>query len=83
MVVDEATFVVPLAGIIDLAMERARLAKERDRSEADAARLETKLARSDFVDRAKPEVVEETRERLAGLRDESARIGAALLRLGG
>ena len=82
IVLDEATLVVPLAGVIDLAAERARLARDRQRVDADAAKLEAKLARADFVDRAKPEVVEETRERLAALQGESARLGEALLHLG-
>ena len=82
LVLDEATLVVPLAGVIDLAAERARLAKEHGRIEAEAAMLLAKLARSDFVDRAKPEVVEETRERLGGLRGDAVRLAAALSRLG-
>ncbi len=81
LVLDEATLVVPLAGIIDLAVERARLARERDRTEADARKLEAKLARADFVDRAKPEIVEETRDRLAALRSDASRIDDALSRL--
>ena len=82
LVLDEATLVVPLAGVIDLAAERARLARERQRVDADAAKLDAKLARADFVERAKPEVVEETRERLAALQSDSARLGEALLHLG-
>ncbi len=75
---DEATLVLPLSGIIDLAAERGRLATSRDRAVADAAKLEAKLARADFVERAKPEVVAETRERLDTLRGEAARLDAAL-----
>ncbi len=81
LVVGEALLVVPLAGVIDLDVERARLAKERDRADADADRLALKLSRSDFVDRAKPEIVEETRDRLTSLRHDAARIDAALARL--
>ncbi len=82
IVLDEATLVVPLAGVIDITAERARLARERQRVDADAARLAAKLERADFVERAKPEVVEETRERLAAMQGESARLGEALAHLG-
>ncbi len=74
--------VVPLARVIDLAAERARLDRERSRVEADAGKLAAKLARADFVERVRAEVVEETRERLAALRGEEARLGEALLHLG-
>ena len=82
LVLDEAVLVVPLAGVIDLAAERARLGRERSRVEADAAKLAAKLARADFTERAKPEVVEETRERLAALQGEEARLSEALRHLG-
>ncbi len=80
-ILDEATLVVPLAGIIDLAAERTRLAASRDRTRAEAAKLETKLARPDFVERARPEIVAETRERLAASRGEAVRLDAALASL--
>ena len=79
---DEATLVLPLDGIIDLAAERTRLTGSRDRALADAGKLEAKLARPDFTERAKPEVVAETRERFETLRGEAARLGAALAGLG-
>ncbi len=82
VVLDEATVVVPLAGLIDLAAERARLERERDRAAGEVSRLEGKLGNAEFVSRAPEEVVEETRERLAGLRAEVARLEAALGRIG-
>ena len=77
-ILDEATLFVPLGGAIDLAAERARLAKERDRARAEGAKLSAKLNRADFVDRAKPEVVAETRERLAQATGDADRLEAAL-----
>ena len=65
-VVGEATVVIPLAGLIDLAAERARLEKERARAAGEAEKVEKKLSNPDFVARAKEEVVEENRERLDG-----------------
>ena len=81
VVVDEATVVLPLAGVIDLAAERARLEKDRGRAEAEADKVRRKLGNADFVARAKPEVVEENRERLAAFEAEMARITAAVARI--
>ncbi|MBC7952681.1 MAG: valine--tRNA ligase [Rhodospirillaceae bacterium] len=63
MVVDEATFVMPLGGVIDIDKERARLEKEIARVEGEIAKVDKKFANPDFVARAAPEVVEENRER--------------------
>ena len=82
VVVGEATVLLPLAEVIDLAAERARLVKERDKAQAEATKVEAKLANADFVARAKPEVVEENRERLAAAQAEVARLEAALARIG-
>jgi valyl-tRNA synthetase len=81
--VDEAVVVLPLAGVIDVAAERARLLRERDRAAAEAEKIERKLANADFVARAPEEVVEENRERLAAARAEVARLEAAMGRIGG
>ncbi len=83
IVIDEATAVIPLAGLIDLAAERARLEKERAKAEAEARKIEAKLANADFTRRAPEEVVEENRDRLSAGRAEMARLEAALARLAG
>ena len=80
-VLDEATLVLPLAGIIDLDAERARLRKERDKAQAEAEKVQRKLDGADFVRRAPAEVVDENRERLAAHRAEAARLEAALARI--
>ena len=82
VVVGEATVLLPLAEAIDLSAERARLVKERDKAQTEADKVEAKLANADFVARAKPEVVEENRERLAAAQAEVARLEAALARIG-
>ncbi len=81
-VVDEATLVLPLAGVIDLAAERARLGRERDKARGEADKVERKLGNAEFIAKAKPEVVAENRERLAAFSAEMARLTAALGRLG-
>jgi len=80
-VLDDTTIVLPLEGLIDLAAERARLTKERDRLAAEAGKMRQKLANADFVARAPEEIVAENRERLANAESESGRLTAALSRL--
>jgi valyl-tRNA synthetase len=81
-VLDEATVVLPLAGLIDLDAERARLERERAKAANEAATLARKLENQGFVTRAAPEVVEETRARRDSALSEIARLQAALARIG-
>ena len=81
ILLDEATLVLPLEGLIDLDAERARLGKELARAVSEAEKVERKLGNADFVARAKPEIVEENRERLDAFRAEQVRLKAALARL--
>ncbi|MBB5754584.1 valine--tRNA ligase [Prosthecomicrobium pneumaticum] len=79
----EATVCLPLAGIVDIAAETARLDKERAKAAQEIAKIEAKLGNENFVSRAPEEVIEEQRERLAEARALVARIAAALDRLKG
>ncbi len=81
IVLGEATLVLPLEGLIDIEIERARLEKEERRLRDEVAKVERKLDHADFVARADPEVVEEHRARRAGFRDAQERLQAALARL--
>ena len=78
---DEATIVLPLAGLIDLDAERARLAREAGKARDEADKIARKLANPDFVARAREEVVEENRDRLAAMQADMARLEAALARI--
>ncbi len=80
---DEATLVVPLAGVIDLDQERARLQREKEKVAQNHGRLAAKLERGDFVAKAPAEVVAESRERLAEAAAVLAKLDVALGRLGG
>jgi valyl-tRNA synthetase len=80
-VLGEATIVLPLAGLIDIDAERARLLREREKLVVDADKISRKLDNPDFVARAKEEVVAENRERLQAALDEISRLDAALARL--
>jgi len=65
LVVGNTTVYLPLAGMVDLAEERARLSKELERTEADLQRRQSKLANESFVSRAPAAVVQREREALA------------------
>ncbi|MBU2419379.1 MAG: valine--tRNA ligase [Alphaproteobacteria bacterium] len=76
-----ATAALSLAGIIDLAAERARLQKEIAAFDSDIGHVNKKLGNPNFVARAAPEVVDEQREKLAEAEAGKARLQAALARL--
>jgi valyl-tRNA synthetase len=74
---------LPLAGVVDLAAERARLEKELAKIGADIDRIDNKLGNADFIARAPEEVVEEQRDRRAEAEDRATKVRAALERLKG
>ena len=82
--IDGATLILPLAGIVDLAAEGARLAREIDRAGRDLSGLERKLADEAFLARAPAAVVEEARRRRDGAAATRQRLAAAraMLRAG-
>ncbi len=82
-VIGQTTGALAIADVIDVAAERARLAKEIAALTADADRTAKKLNNADFVARAPEEVVEENRERLAEAESAKARLEGALERLAG
>jgi len=82
IVVDEATFVLPLEGVIDLASERARLAKAIEAAAKERDALAKRLDNPGFVEKAKPEAVEKARADHADRSAEAERLTAALARLG-
>jgi len=75
-------FIVPLEGVIDVAVEKARLEKALAASQKEAKSLEGRLGNANFVERAKPEAVEKARADLAHHQAEAERLTAALARLG-
>ncbi len=82
VVVDEATFVLPLEGVIDLESERTRLTKAIAAAEKERDALAGRLGNASFVERAKPEAVEKAKADHADKAAEAARLQAALGRLG-
>ena len=74
---------LPLAGVIDLGAERARLEKELGKIADDISRIDKKLDNADFMARAPEEVVEEQREKRKEAEGRRAKVHEALERLKG
>jgi valyl-tRNA synthetase len=53
---------VLLAGLIDIEKEKARLENEINKSRAELDKVNAKLSNKNFVEHAKPEVIEEAKE---------------------
>jgi valyl-tRNA synthetase len=82
VVVDGATAWLDLAGIIDIDAERKRLGREAATLKGELDKIAQKLANPQFVSKAKPDVIEEQREREADAHAKLARIDAAIARIG-
>jgi valyl-tRNA synthetase len=74
---------LPLAGMLDLRKELARLEKETVATTGEIARARGQLANEAFVSRARPEVVQKERDRLAELTERLARLQERQTELGG
>ena len=82
IVVENATYVLPLKGVIDIEAEKARLTKALERVSKEAKSLEGRLSNANFVQKAKPEAVEKARNDLAEKSAEAERLQSAMDRLG-
>ncbi|MBV1699483.1 MAG: valine--tRNA ligase [Hyphomicrobiales bacterium] len=74
---------LPLAGVIDLAAEQARLAKEMAKADADIARVDAKLGNPNFVARAPEEIIEEEKDKREEAQLRKSKLAEALERLKG
>jgi valyl-tRNA synthetase len=81
IVLDEATVFLPLAEIIDVTKERARLTKDLDKAKSEAEKIEKKLGNPQFIAKADPEVIEEQRAKLGEVQQAQAKLIQALERL--
>jgi valyl-tRNA synthetase len=80
-VAGEATAALGIAEFIDLAAERARLAKEIKGLDDDIVRTARKLDNPEFMKKAPETVVEENRERMAEAQAAKTKLEGALARL--
>ena len=76
-----ATFALPLADIIDVGAEKARVQKALEKLGKELGGLRGRLNNPSFVASAPEEVVDEARENLALREGEEAQLKAALARL--
>ena len=77
LVVGSVEIYLPLAGMVDLANEKARLEKELKEAESHIQRLENLLG-GDFANKAPAALVQKEREKLAGYKDTAEKIKAQL-----
>ena len=80
-VIDEATIALPIADVIDIAQEQARLNKDIVKLEVEITKIDKKLGNPGFIAKAPEAVVIENRERLAEETRKRDQLQAALSRL--
>jgi valyl-tRNA synthetase len=77
-VLEQMEIYVPLAGLIDVELERTRLRRDLKKIEDDVVKLEVKLARRDFLDKAPEEIIEKEQAKYQGLRERAGKLVEAL-----
>jgi valyl-tRNA synthetase len=81
LAMEDCAINLPLAGVIDVAAEQARLDKALAKLAKEIGGLQGKLANEKFLANAPEEIVAEQRERLTGAQAERERLIAARNRL--
>ena len=81
-VLGEATLVLPLADVIDVDAEKARLTKDIGKVEGEIKKISNKLGNKGFLDNAPEAVIEENKVRLAEEEARRDKLQSALARLG-
>ncbi len=81
LVVRGEIIALPLAGVIDLAAERARLDREIAKERLEIAKVEAKLGNGDFVARAPGDVIAEHEDRLETFQERLVKLTGARERL--
>ena len=79
---DAGSLYIPLAEVVDLDKERARLKAELTKTEGEIERIEKKLSNAGFVSKAPAAVVDGERAKLGKYRETREAILAALAKLG-
>ena len=81
LAVEGASFAIPLEGVIDIAEEKARLAKAMDKLSKEIGGLKGRLNNPNFAASAPEEVVEEVRSNLSAREEDAMKLAAAMARL--
>ncbi len=79
--VNQLELLIPMAGLIDVAAEKARLEKEVERLNKDKERCNAKLANPAFVDKAPEAVVNKERQNLAEVESSLAKLSVQIEQL--
>ena len=80
-VLDEATMGLPIADVIDLKAEMARLEKAMAKLDGDIKKIQGKLGNEKFIANAPEEVIEEQKERQVSAEAERAKLADAHAKL--
>ncbi len=80
-IMDEATLILPIAEIIDLDKERARLKKEVEKLAAEISKIDTKLSDEKFVANAPEEIIAEQKSRRVNFEATMNKFSQALKQL--
>ena len=80
-VAGDVEVLLPLAGLIDVAEERARLNKEIDKAQKDVDFFTKKLANKNFVDNAPAQVLEKDRAKLSAAEEKMQILRASLAKI--
>lgn len=72
---------LPIAGLVDIERERERLQKELQKVEQEIKQVQARLRNPQFLERAKPEVVQEAREQERALLERHRRLQQRLEQL--
>ncbi|MFQ5987887.1 MAG: valine--tRNA ligase, partial [Dehalococcoidia bacterium] len=82
LVLTGAEVILPMAGMVDIEAERARLKKEIEGNQREIARIEARLKDEKFLSKAPATVIERERERLTTHKDKMARLKERIAQLG-
>jgi valyl-tRNA synthetase len=80
-VLDEATFILPVADVIDIDQEKARLTKEIEKLDKEIGGYDKKLSNQGFLAKAPADVVETQKERREDAAQAVAKLKEAAARL--
>jgi len=80
LVLKDVEVVIPMESMVDLEAERKRLEKEIEQSQAEVARLATRLNDRDFLAKAPAAVIDKERQKLDTLTDKLERLKQQILK---
>jgi valyl-tRNA synthetase len=81
-VLGETIFALPLADVIDVAAEKARLTKDIAKADGEIKKIAGKLGNQGFLDKAPESVIAENQKRLEEEQARRDKLSDALARLG-